>query len=231
MCLTYSAASAASVSASNEPECEQLRSAKSTRSVGPFSPSTGQMLLATTTCEPLPQIVCEQMALPAMSSVADSHAKTFPEPETVLGSLAKGQDYGLTSRASLASFDRLSRLWKTSQRCLIETWERFAGAWPKSGMMQNGQLYPLAPLVRHTCDNECSLWPTPTASMDGRGFGIPLHDRTGRYKKSTVSRVHALVGEHGWRIHPSFTETLMGFPLGWTEIEPLEIPLSRKSRR
>jgi hypothetical protein len=72
----------------------------------------------------------------------------------------------------------------------------------------------------HTCDSECSLWPTPTASMDGRGFGIPLHNRSGRYRQSTISRVHALVGEHGWRIHPHFTEALMALPLGWTAIEP-----------
>ena len=60
--------------------------------------------------------------------------------------------------------------------------------------------------------------------MDGRGFGIPRHENTGRYKLSTVRRVHALVGEHGWRIHPNFTEALMGFPTGWTEITPSETP-------
>jgi hypothetical protein len=67
--------------------------------------------------------------------------------------------------------------------------------------------------------------------MDGRGFGIPLHDRTGRYKKSTVSRVHALVGEHGWRIHPRFTEALMGFPLEWTAIEGSATPSRRRSQK
>jgi hypothetical protein len=58
--------------------------------------------------------------------------------------------------------------------------------------------------------------------MDKKGFGIPMHDRTGRYKRSTVLRVQALVREHGWRIHPRFTEALMGLPIGWTEIEPSE---------
>jgi hypothetical protein len=67
--------------------------------------------------------------------------------------------------------------------------------------------------------------------MDGRGFGIPLNDRTGRYKKSTVSRVHALVTEHGWKIHPRFTEALMGFPSGWTEIEPSEMPSDLMPRK
>ena len=60
--------------------------------------------------------------------------------------------------------------------------------------------------------------------MDGRGFGIPLHKKTGRYKESTVSRVHALVFEHGWRIHPNFTEALMGFPMDHTETEASETP-------
>jgi hypothetical protein len=59
--------------------------------------------------------------------------------------------------------------------------------------------------------------------MDGRGFGISSRDK-GRYRQSIVSRVRALVGEHGWRIHPRFTEALMGFPAGWTEIEPSETP-------
>jgi hypothetical protein len=67
--------------------------------------------------------------------------------------------------------------------------------------------------------------------MDGRGFGIPLHKNTGRYKQSTVSRVHALVFEHGWRIHPDFTEALMDFPTGWTEIEGSETPSRRNNRK
>ena len=67
--------------------------------------------------------------------------------------------------------------------------------------------------------------------MDGRGFGIPLHERSGRYKRATVLRVHALVKVHGWRIHPRFTEALMMFPDAWTEIEVSATPSSRKSRK
>ena len=130
--------------------------------------------------------------------------------------------FGMSSPGSLANWDRGSSSWKTSQRCLIEGWQRFSEPFPTSGSMQNGQLYRRAPWAQHTCDGECSLWPTPTASMDGRGFGIPLHDKSGRYRRSTVTRVHALVREHGWRIHPRFTEALMGFPTGWTEIEASE---------
>lgn len=131
---------------------------------------------------------------------------------------------GLSTPDSLASWDRKSLSWRTSQRCLIEGWQKFSERFPTSGSMRNGTLLPRAPWGIHTCDGECSLWPTPTASMDGRGFGIPLHERSGRYKRETVLRVHALVKEHGWRIHPNFTEALMGFPSGWSAIEASETP-------
>jgi len=59
--------------------------------------------------------------------------------------------------------------------------------------------------------------------MDKRGFGIPLHhNNTGRYNSSTVARIQALVTQHGWRIHPRFTEALMGLPIGWSGTESLE---------
>ena len=231
MSSTFSAESVASASGSNEPECEPSRSVKSSRSAAPSSKSTGRTSPATRTLENSVPNISPQRELALTSSAAASPAKTFLEPDTALGSLASDQGYGLSLQDSLASYDPSSRSWRTSQRCLIETWAPFAETWPTSGMTRSGRLFPLAPLVLHTCDSECSLWPTPTASMDGRGFGIPMHERTGRYKKSTVKRVHALVGEHGWRIHPNFTEVLMGFPTGWTEIAESETPLPLRSRK
>ena len=137
------------------------------------------------------------------------------------GAGLRGDRSGLWSSmpASLANWDQASLSWRTSQRCLIEEWQRFSEPFPTSGSMRNGTLFQRAPWGIHICDDGCSLWPTPTASMDGRGFGIPLHERSGRYRLATVLRVNALVREHGWRIHPNFTEALMGFPSDWTAIE------------
>ena len=144
-------------------------------------------------------------------------------PVNALESLKEQEaDCGLSSPESFASFDPPTSSWKTSQLCLSGELAMFSAAWPESGSMRAGKCYRRAPSVPHIHDGECSLWPTPTASMDGRGFGIPLHDRTGRYKRSTVRRVQELVGKHGWRIHPNFTEALMGFPLDVSEIEPSE---------
>ena len=159
-----------------------------------------------------------------MSSSEVSHARTSATPATEPDSLESVQGSGLSICESFASFDLATSSWKTSQLCLSGDLDEFSGTWPEAGSMRNGRVYQRAAWVRHTCDSDCSLWPTPTASMDGRGFGIPLHERSGRYKKSTVSRVQELVKKHGWRIHPNFTEALMGFDLDASAIAASETP-------
>ena len=172
------------------------------------------------------------MQLDLLTSLREvSRAKTSVGLDLVTELVASVPGCGVNTAALLARYDHDSSSWRTSQRCFLEEWELFAVTWPESGMTQNGQLLQHAPWVRHTCDRECSLWPTPTASMDGRGFGIPLHKETGRYKRSTILRVHALIGEHGWRIHPNFTEALMGYPMDHTETEGSAMRSSPRSQK
>ena len=199
-----------------------------TTTVPAFSRSTGPTSRATATCAPLSD--CHEL----MSWSVDFLAKTSVSLETARDWLESAAACGENSIESWASFDHATSSWRTSQRSLFEDWDVFSAIWPFEGSMRNGRVFQRAPLVHHTHDDECSLWPTPTASMDGRGFGIPLHEHSGRYKRSTVSRIQELVTEHGWRIHPHFTETLMGFPIGWSAIEPSAtaciLPLQNGSR-
>jgi hypothetical protein len=211
-------------------ECAQSHSARLSPTASASLPATGQAFPSTPTCATSPQRGLLPMESPGpMSSLGGSHAKTSATPVLALDLPENDPGCGLNSRVSLMSFDPDSSLWRTSQRSLTGELEPFSETFPESGMTRSGRLYPHAPWVLHMCDDECSLWPTPTASMDGRGFGIPLHENTGRYKLSTVRRVHALVGEHGWRIHPHFTEALMGFPTDASAIAQSETPLSPTS--
>jgi len=159
-----------------------------------------------------------------MSFAAGFPAKTYPMQGQNAAWREKEVASGLSSQESFAFLCPHTWSWKTRQLCFIEDLEQSLATFPPSGLMQRGKLYRRVPSVPHMCDGDCSLWPTPTASMGGRGFGIPLHNRTGRYKQSTVRRVQELVGKHGWRIHPNFTEALMGFPLDHSAIEPSETP-------
>lgn len=161
-------------------------------------------------------------------SQGDSPAKTSATPVLALALPENDPASGLSNIDSLGSYDLTSQSWRTSQHCLIEESSRYAATWPQSGMTRNGRLYPHAPWVRHTCDSACSLWPTPTASMGKRGFGVALsHEARGRYKRSTIQRVRALVTKHGWKIHPHFMEALMGLPLDASAITHSETPSTR----
>lgn len=162
---------------------------------------------------------------------AVSPARTSARPARGRAWTAIDPDCGLSSREPYAIFDPDTQSWRTRQCCFPGVSIGSSLTLMPAGMMRSGRLYRRVPWVTHTCDEDCSLWPTPTASMDGRGFGIPLHNRSGRYKLATILRVHELVLKHGWRIHPHFTETLMGLPLDHSAITQSEMPSSRKSSK
>src|SRR3990167_4816734 len=124
-----------------------------------------------------------------MLSAAGFPAKTSVSLEPAKAWMEHDPGYGANLPESWASYDRATSSWRTSQGSLLEGLDEFSQTWPASGLMRSGRVYQRAPWVRHMCDDACSLWPTPTASMDGRSFGIPRHERSARYKRSTVLRV------------------------------------------
>ncbi len=82
------------------------------------------------------------------------------------------------------------------------------------------------------------LWPTP----DGSAFGtvdVPkMLARRQRIKDTgkngngfglTIGQAVAV--SDGGPLNPEWVEWLMGYPAGWTALEPSEIPSSRKSRK
>src|SRR5436190_24021571 len=117
MSSTSSAGSADLVSGSKEPECEPSPSARSSHTQEPSSPNTGQMSPATTMFEPSPPLGSEQTAFEWMSSAEVSPARTSAMPASEPGSQAKKANYGLSTPELLASYDRVTSSWRTSQRC------------------------------------------------------------------------------------------------------------------
>lgn len=102
---------------------------------------------------------------PSISSAEAFHARISVLLERVRASMARVLDCGENSRESLASYDRASSSWKTSQRCLVGGLESFSETWPRSGMMLGGTAYQLLPSAPRT-DEIASLsspWPTPSA--------------------------------------------------------------------
>lgn len=80
---------------------------------------------------------------------------------------------------------------------------------------------PLVRWVRHTCGVDCSVWPTPVAKDGARGGLSPeAKARRESNAKTGLSLPEVLGGPS----NPEFVEWLMGFPAGWTDVEPSETP-------
>jgi hypothetical protein len=116
---------------------------------------------------------------------------------------------GTSTHESFAWFDHASSLWRTSPHCSGEACLPYSETWPSSGTMQSGIAYRRAPLVPHKHEKECSFWPTPTAKAN--------HMAPSMRKWPGYARMQ---DELGGQLDPSHWEWLMGFPIGWTDLEP-----------
>ncbi len=150
----------------------------------------------------------------SISSAEDSPVKTSavrvtPSQESTENDQACGESL----HESLAWYDQDGCSWRTWQTCLFEGWESFSLTSLPSGLMRNGRLYRLVPWVPHIHGPECSSWPTPRASAEKKGWGV-LDRRGCRYRKSTVDKIKKL----GSYPSPELYESLIGLPLGWTDL-------------
>jgi len=223
MFWTYSVASAASVSDSSEPGCEQPSSSKSTLTAKPSSESTGQMSLAMEISE----LSMLNQAMPILSA-AGSHARmsVLPGRELVLTGIEA--DFGQSTRGSLAKFDPDTQSLRMSQHCFFEDLGEFSETWPRSGTMLNGTVYQRPQLARCTLGTEFgfSLIPTPTA-CDHKGSGRLRLERGANNNLRDWFKI-----KFGFLYPPvAAVEYLMGYPEGWASLKPTEIPSSRRSRK
>ena len=244
----------------------------------------------------------DQTSLTSILSAADSHARTSAQPVTVPeSSRATGAGSGTSLPESFASYDPDTSSWRTCQFSLLGGLESFSEIWPMQGTMQNGAAYQQPPWVRHTSENESSLWPTARATdgdkgsrtvegarrelergrnvdlgvavrcrekwptpraRDHKGCGVNGRTRDGVIQTDTLDRavwfrekwptlhdalifalaqrdefttthrrrrtrslelIEAEDGSNrvsGGSLNPTWVEWLMGFPPGWTDLEP-----------
>jgi hypothetical protein len=154
-------------------------------------------------------------------SLAKTSVRPVPEVESKESAPASGQKW----RGSFAKYDQDSCLWRTAQCSLLGGLERFSGTWPTWGSMHDGECSAHTTPGWVTCGNVSGLWPTPTAS-DEKGSVTPQTAKKRAAKSSRGVRLPEFLTLKGLlpggRHNPEFSEWLMGWPLQWTAIEPLE---------
>jgi len=157
------------------------------------------------------------------SYLVASRAKTSVLVEEATDSTESAAVSGLKWRASFARFDRSTSTWRTPQSSLLGDSDEFSETWPKWGSMQNGECSERTMPALRTSATESGFWPTPQAHDATKGYA----KRVGRYGTKHGGRnlndwVVSRSGVEFGHLNPMWVEWLMGWPLGWTDLKPLE---------
>jgi hypothetical protein len=155
---------------------------------------------------------------------AGFHVKTSPQQEKAQGLTESDQGCGSTWQGSLAKFDPDMSLWRTAQCSLLEDLNESLATLPRSGMTRNGLLWELPMLEQTISETGYGLWGTPTTSQDFKPVRklapSEANGTHGTVLVGSIGKEHPhLIGRY---LKPLVTEWLMGWPLGWTDLKPLE---------
>ena len=159
--------------------------------------------------------------------LAAFHAKTSQLQEMEMGLMENDQECGEKWHGLLARFDQDSHLWRTVQCSLLEDLNESLQTLPRWGMTVGGALYLLPTLVQNIDENESglSLIPTPTSSTGGPNHNSPTTISGKRFTMNLAGYAQSTSQVTG-QLNPTWVEWLMGWPLGWTDLKPLEMDKS-----
>jgi hypothetical protein len=179
-------------------------------------------------------------AFPAKTSALQDEAPDLKE---------SNQECGNRWRGSLAKYDPDTHSLKTAQCSLFGDLTEFCVTLPRWGTMRSGGLYPLPIAVRPISGKGYGLWPTPRSCSAMAATITPesawnqdrfpnLETVVGRRTWPTPTAHNAketnapseamrneptLASRVGGHLNPTWVEWLMGWPLGWTDLKPLEM--------
>ena len=166
-----------------------------------------------------------------MSCAGASLAKTLVPQGKALALMASEAAYGERWHASFAKYDPATHLWKTPQCSLLGDYIEFSETWPKWGMMQNGVCSERVTPELTTSAIASGSWPTP-CTRDYKGANGPdgLTRNDGKSRMDQLPNQVAYGGKStqatktkvNMTLNPSWVEWLMGWPIGWTDLKPLE---------
>lgn len=175
-----------------------------------------------------------------MSYLEDFHARTYPAQGKAQESTAPGLGCGEKWHELSVRFDLATSSWKTVH-CLFPgdlPWSSVT--LPRSGMMRDGCVYQQVSAALITKGIDCGLLlATPTATANQTAPSMMKHKgcrefvremlptptchnaKEGAYPAEYTRNTPTLATHFGGKINPIFTEWMMGWPLGWTDLKPL----------
>ena len=153
------------------------------------------------------------------------HAKTSAQQEKAQGLTENEAECGEKWHASFARYDPDSCSWRTAQCSLLGGLDEFSETWPQWGLMRDGECWEQTPLGLVTIEKEFGYWPTPTAT-DWKATGKletlkRQGDKNGAGHQNRPQYQYAR--KYNMKMPLAAQEILMKWPLGWTDLKPLEM--------
>jgi len=193
-------------------------------------------------CKPLTENLGKELL---MSYLGDFHARILVQQERGGELLEAEVQCGNTWQELLGKYDQNTALWKTAQCSLLEDLELSLETWPRWGSMRNGECFRQPMLVQITAEKEYGLseripnnldfFHTPcTTGLDGGSnsrkalkkrmekMPTPLSSDYKGVQRMRDNHQNDLAAVVGGPVNPIFSEWLMGWPLEWTDLKPLE---------
>tara|TARA_R110000803_G_scaffold50703_3_gene105050 strand:+ start:1612 stop:2070 length:459 start_codon:yes stop_codon:yes gene_type:complete len=139
--------------------------------------------------------------------------------------------FGGSSTVLSTSYDPVSSSWKTSQQLLFEDYQQSLDRLPKSGMTVNGQLYRLDNVEHPISDAGGFALPTPTVNESKNNpSGASQWDRHDslNVEAAKIKGLDKTTGKD-FQLNPLFVEEMMGFPIGWTDLNHSETQSSHSA--
>ena len=133
-----------------------------------------------------------------------------------------GLDSGEKWRGSWARYDLNSCLWRTAQPLLIGDSEPFLVTWPDWGLMRHGESWAQTKPAWATAENEFGYLPTTRASIWKNRKWWARPKPMGNLEELPSMYPEKFGHLHGQYINPEWLEWWMGWPVMWTDLEPLE---------
>ena len=155
-------------------------------------------------------------------------AKTYQPQGGGLALTESAAGCGEKWRASFTKYSPDLRLWRTHQCSLLGDLEPFLETWPQWGLMRNGECWEQRTLGLVTIEKEFGYWPTPTAT-DWKATGKletlkRQGDKNGAGHQNRPQYQYAR--KYNMKMPLAAQEILMKWPLGWTDLKPLEMDKS-----
>lgn len=197
------------------------------------------------TCEPLTESLGEAVLMWFLEGFP---VRTSVQPAAATASLGKGPAFGRKWRGSFAKFDPATSSWKIPHCLPLVGSMSFSATWPRWGSMRNGACMAQPMPGLRIKGTGSGYWPTPKASdgshggpnmrgskgelalpsavhrfptpcaQDAKNSTLPISQRD----RDSIPGYLLSTGERpGGQLNPDWVEYLMGWPVGWSSLGPM----------